>query len=64
MKAVVFHGVGDIHVDDVPEPQIQDPNDAILRLTPSETVSAIEAYEAFDSRRTGWTKVALEPAHG
>ncbi|MEJ7893103.1 MAG: hypothetical protein WKF94_10725, partial [Solirubrobacteraceae bacterium] len=30
----------------------------------AEMVSAIEAYEAFDSRRTGWTKVALEPARG
>jgi Alcohol dehydrogenase GroES-associated len=25
MQAVVFHGVGDIRVDEVPEPQIQDP---------------------------------------
>jgi threonine dehydrogenase-like Zn-dependent dehydrogenase len=33
MKAVVFHGVGDIRVDDVPEPQLQEPNDAIVRLT-------------------------------
>src|SRR4051812_48174601 len=35
MKAVVFHGVGDIRVDDVPEPQLQDPEDAIVRLTAS-----------------------------
>ena len=35
MKAVVFHGVGDIRVDEVPEPQIQDPTDAIVRLTSS-----------------------------
>jgi threonine dehydrogenase-like Zn-dependent dehydrogenase len=35
MKAVVFHGVGDIRVDDVPEPQIQEPTDAIVRLTSS-----------------------------
>ena len=33
MKAVVFHGVGDIRVDDVPEPTIQQPNDAIVRIT-------------------------------
>ena len=32
MKAVVFHGVGDIRLDDVPEPKIQDPTDAIVRL--------------------------------
>lgn len=35
MKALVFHAVGDIRVDEVPEPQIQDPTDAIVRLTSS-----------------------------
>lgn len=35
MKAVVFHGVGDIRIDDVPEPKIQEPTDAIVRLTAS-----------------------------
>ena len=35
MKAVVFHAVGDIRVDEVPEPRLQDPNDAIVRLTAS-----------------------------
>lgn len=35
MKAVVFHGVGDIRLDNVPEPQIQAPTDAIIRLTAS-----------------------------
>jgi len=35
MKAVVFHGIGDIRLDDVPEPQIEQPTDAIVRLTAS-----------------------------
>jgi threonine dehydrogenase-like Zn-dependent dehydrogenase len=35
MKAVVFHDVGDIRLDDVPEPTIQAPTDAIVRLTAS-----------------------------
>jgi len=35
MRAVVWHGVGDIRVDDVPEPQVQDLQDAIVRLTAS-----------------------------
>jgi threonine dehydrogenase-like Zn-dependent dehydrogenase len=35
MKAVVFHDVGDIRVDDVPEPSIKEPTDAIVRLTAS-----------------------------
>jgi threonine dehydrogenase-like Zn-dependent dehydrogenase len=33
MKAVVFHGIGDIRLEDVPEPRIEDPTDAIVRLT-------------------------------
>lgn len=35
MKAVVFHGIGDIRLDNVPEPKIQHPMDAIVRLTAS-----------------------------
>lgn len=35
MKAVVFHGIGDIRLDNVPEPTIQEPTDAIVRLTSS-----------------------------
>ncbi|MEH6564303.1 MAG: zinc-dependent alcohol dehydrogenase [Halopseudomonas sp.] len=35
MKAVVFHDVGDIRLEDVPKPNIQDPTDAIIRITAS-----------------------------
>lgn len=35
MKAVVFHGIGDIRLDDVPEPKLKEPTDAIVRLTAS-----------------------------
>lgn len=35
MKAVVFHGIGDIRLDNVPEPKIKHPLDAIVRLTAS-----------------------------
>lgn len=35
MKAVVWHGIGDIRLDNVPEPKIQEPTDAIVRLTAS-----------------------------
>jgi len=35
MKAVVFHGIGDIRLDEVPEPKIQEPTDAIVRITAS-----------------------------
>jgi threonine dehydrogenase-like Zn-dependent dehydrogenase len=35
MKAVVFHGVGDIRLDNVKEPSIKHGFDAIVRLTAS-----------------------------
>jgi len=35
MKAIVFHGIGDIRLDDVKEPKIKDDGDAIVRLTAS-----------------------------
>ena len=35
MKAIVFHGPGDIRLDDVPEPTLEADTDAIVRLTSS-----------------------------
>jgi threonine dehydrogenase-like Zn-dependent dehydrogenase len=35
MKAVVWHGIGDIRIDDIPEPILEQPTDAIVRLTAS-----------------------------
>jgi threonine dehydrogenase-like Zn-dependent dehydrogenase len=33
MKAVVWHGTEDVRVDEVPDPTIQEPTDAIVRIT-------------------------------
>jgi threonine dehydrogenase-like Zn-dependent dehydrogenase len=33
VKAVVWHGKEDVRVDDVPDPSIQEPTDAIVRIT-------------------------------
>lgn len=35
MRAVVWRGIGDIRLEDVAEPKIQDSNDAIVRITAS-----------------------------
>src|SRR3954470_1741752 len=35
MKAVVFHGIGDIRLETVREPKIQQPTDALIRITAS-----------------------------
>src|SRR6185312_7953483 len=33
LKALRWHGVGDIRYEDAPDPQIEDANDAIVRIT-------------------------------
>jgi hypothetical protein len=59
MKAVVYHGVGDIRLDDVADPKIRS------RLTPwcgslrRPSAERISAYGTFDERADGWLKVAL-----
>jgi threonine dehydrogenase-like Zn-dependent dehydrogenase len=35
MKAVVYHAIGDIRLEEVPEPKIEDSNDALVRITNS-----------------------------
>jgi len=35
MKAVVFRGIGDVGLKDVPDPEIKDSSDAIIRITAS-----------------------------
>ena len=35
MKAVTYHGKRDVRVDEVPDPTIEDPTDAIVRITSS-----------------------------
>ena len=33
MKALTFHGKRDVRVDNVPDPSIEQPTDAIIRVT-------------------------------
>src|SRR4051812_42941756 len=33
MKALCWHGTNDVRIDTVPDPQIQEPRDAIIRIT-------------------------------
>ena len=35
MKAVVFHDIGDIRLEEVPEPNIEAPTDAVIKITAS-----------------------------
>jgi threonine dehydrogenase-like Zn-dependent dehydrogenase len=53
MQAVVFHGVGDIRLENVREPKIKQPTDALIRIT----ASAICGTDLHFIRGT----IALEP---
>ena len=35
MKAITFHGVGDVRIEDVADPKVVDPTDVVLRITTS-----------------------------
>ncbi len=46
MKAVVYHGVGDIRLDNIPEPTLQASTDAIVRITASAIRGTVLGHEA------------------
>ena len=33
MRATVMHGAGDVRIENVPDPSITDPTDALVRVT-------------------------------
>ncbi len=48
MKALTYHGKRDVRVDEVPDPTIQEPTDAIVRITSSGLCgSDLHLYELF-----------------
>ena len=74
MKAVVFKAPYELAVEEVDDPRIEGPLDAVIRITtaniygsdlhPYEGRAALDApgaYEKFDKRLDGYTKVLLKP---
>src|SRR5690606_8398479 len=48
MKAVCWHGVGHVQVDTVPDPEILNPRDAIVRITSTAICgSALHPYDGY-----------------
>jgi bacterioferritin len=45
VKAVVWHGIGDIRLDTVPDPGIREPTDAVIRITRSAICGTEHATE-------------------
>src|SRR5437667_220858 len=64
MKAAVFHGPGDIRIENVPDPRIKDPTDAIVRITHTAICgSDLWFYRGQQDYHPGW-RVGHEPMGG
>ncbi|MEV0267929.1 zinc-dependent alcohol dehydrogenase [Hamadaea sp. NPDC050747] len=62
MKAVVWHGKRDVRVDEVPDPVLQQPNDAIIRVTSSGLCgSDLHLYEVLGPFMTEGDILGHEP---
>ncbi len=55
MRAAIFHGPGDIRIESVPDPRIQDPTDAIVRITHTAICgSDLWFYRGLQEYEKGW----------
>lgn len=55
MQAVVFHGPHDVRIENVPDPRIQEPTDAILRITHTAICgSDLWFYRGQQKYQEGW----------
>ena len=55
MRATVYHGKGDVRVENVPDPTIQQPTDAIVRITHACICgSDLWFYRGLDDWQPGW----------
>ena len=61
MRAAVFHGPGDIRVEDVEKPELQAPTDAIVRVTHTAICGSDLWFYNGDSDREAGSRVGHEP---
>ena len=61
MRAAVFHGPGDIRVEDVEKPALQAPTDAIVRVTHTAICGSDLWFYNGDSDREAGSRVGHEP---
>ncbi len=62
MRATLMYGAGDVRVEDVPDPRVQEPTDAVVRVLRSATCGSDlwpDGYRAMASRRA--LKVLIRP---
>ena len=62
MKAVAFHGKRDVRLDNVPDPTIQEPTDAVVRITSTGLCgSDLHLYEVMGAFIAEGDILGLEP---
>ena len=61
MRAAIFHGPGDIRVEDVEKPDLQAPTDAIVRVTHTAICGSDLWFYNGDSDREAGSRVGHEP---
>ena len=55
MRAGVFHGAGDVRIEEVPDPKLQEPTDAVLRVVRSSVCgSDLWPYRGVAPWESGW----------
>jgi threonine dehydrogenase-like Zn-dependent dehydrogenase len=58
MKALCWHGTGDVRVDTVADPTIQDPRDIVIKITPTSICSTVSSPRW--KRATSWAMKTWE----
>jgi alcohol dehydrogenase len=61
MRAAVFHGTGDVRVESVPDPELDDPRGAVVRVTHTAICGSDLWWYRGDSDREAGTRVGHEP---
>jgi len=61
MQAAVFHGPGDIRVEEVPKPEVENPTDAVVRVTHTAICGSDLWFYRGESDREVGSRVGHEP---
>ena len=61
MRAAVFHGPGEIRIEDVPKPELQTPTDALVRVTHTAICGSDLWFYSGASDREAGSRVGHEP---
>ena len=64
MKAVVYHGPRNVSVDEVPDPTIEKPTDALVRITATNTAKVPNASPTAASSGTDLNGMAAKIGAG